>query len=114
MSVDRLRNRTVGSKMTESEYGQLVAVAEGEGLTLGEWCRKVLLAHANSSELERPSATERTLLAELVALRMILLSALHKLERTSPAMRKLSKDSGPVPLSGLPSNAYSARPRNDK
>jgi hypothetical protein len=79
MSVDQLRNRTVGSKMTESEYGQLVAVAEGEGLTLGEWCRKVLLAYANSSEFERPSATERTLLAELVALRMILLNALHKL-----------------------------------
>jgi len=36
MPADQLRNRTVGSKMTESEYEQLVAVAERDGLTLGE------------------------------------------------------------------------------
>jgi hypothetical protein len=65
--------------MTESEYEQLVAVAEREGLTLGEWCRDVLLAHANSGDLKKPSATERALLAEFVALRMILLNALSKI-----------------------------------
>lgn len=79
MPADQLRNRTVGSKMTESEYEQLVAVAEREGLTLGEWCREVLLAQANANESKRPSATEQTLLAEFVALRMILLNALSKL-----------------------------------
>jgi hypothetical protein len=65
--------------MTESEYQQLAGVAEREGLTLGEWCREVLLAHANASEMKKPSATERTLLAEFVALRMILLNALSKI-----------------------------------
>jgi hypothetical protein len=79
MPADQLRNRTVGSKMTESEYDQVVAVAEREGLTIGEWCREVLLAHANSSDLKKPSAIEQTLLAEFVALRMILLNALCKL-----------------------------------
>ncbi len=79
MPADQLRNRTVGSKMTESEYEQVVAVAEREGLTLGEWCREVLLAHANSSDLKKPTAIEQTLLAEFVALRMILLNALCKL-----------------------------------
>ena len=79
MPVDQLRNRTVGSKMTESEYEQLFAVAEREGLTLGEWCREVLLAHTNSRDLNKPSVTERTLLAEFVALRMILLNALSKI-----------------------------------
>jgi hypothetical protein len=79
MPADQLRNRTVGSKMTESEYEQLVAVAEREGLTLGEWCREVLLAQANANEGKQPSAIERTLLAEFVALRMILLNALSKL-----------------------------------
>ena len=79
MPADQLRNRTVGSKMTESEYEQLMAVAERERLTLGEWCREVLLAHANSGELQKPSAIEQTLLAEFVALRMILLNALSKL-----------------------------------
>jgi len=79
MSADQLRNRTVGSKMTESEYEQLVAVAEREGLTLGEWCRKVLLSQANPNGAKKPSGTELTLLAEFVALRMILLNALSKL-----------------------------------
>jgi hypothetical protein len=79
MPADQLRNRTVGSKMTESEYDQVVAVAEREGLTLGEWCRDVLLAHANCSDLKKPSVTEQTLLAEFVVLRMILLNALCKL-----------------------------------
>ncbi len=79
MPADQLRNRTVGSKMTESEYDQVVAVAEREGLTLGEWCREVLLAHGNANELNKPSPIEQTLLAELVALRMILLNALCKL-----------------------------------
>jgi hypothetical protein len=65
--------------MTENEYQQLVAVAEREGLTLGEWCREVLLARANSGDLQKPSVTERTLLAEFAALRMILLNALSKL-----------------------------------
>jgi len=79
MSVDQLRNRTVGSKVTENEYEQLVSVAERAGVTLGEWCREVLLTHANANESRKPSATERTLLAEFVALRMILLNALCKL-----------------------------------
>jgi hypothetical protein len=79
MSADQLRNRTVGSKVTESEYEQLVAVAVREGLTLGEWCREVLLAQANANEMKKPSATEQTLLAEFVALRMILINALCKL-----------------------------------
>ena len=49
MPTDQLRNRTVGSRMTESEYEQLAAVAEREGLTLGEWCRAVLLVIAPRS-----------------------------------------------------------------
>jgi mobilization protein NikA len=81
MLADQLRNRTVGSKMTESEYEQLVAVAERAGLTLGEWCREVLLAHANWGDSKKPSTTEQTLLAEFVALRMILLNALSRLGR---------------------------------
>jgi hypothetical protein len=79
MAADQLRNRTVGSKMTESEYEQLVAMAEREDLTLGEWCREVLLAQANATQAKKPSVTEQTLLAEFVALRMILLNALCKL-----------------------------------
>ena len=79
MPADQLRNRTVGSKMTESEYEKLVALAERDGLRLGEWCRAALLAQASTPEGPRPIATEQTLLAEVMALRTILLNALFKL-----------------------------------
>jgi hypothetical protein len=65
--------------MTESEYTQLAAVAEREGVTLGEWCREVLLAHANAAQGVVVTAAEQALLAEVVALRTILLNALYKL-----------------------------------
>lgn len=79
MAADQLRSRTVGSKMTESEYEQLAALAEQENLTLGQWCRAVLLARACTNEGKKPNATDQTLLAEVLALRTILLNALFKL-----------------------------------
>jgi hypothetical protein len=79
MPANQLRNRTVGSKMTESEYEKLAALAERDGLTLGEWCREVLLARANAIVGKNPSTPEQTLLAEVMALRTILLNALFKL-----------------------------------
>ena len=76
---DQLRTRTVGSKVTESEYARLSAIAERRGVTLGEWCREVLLAHANDPQEVTPTTAEQALLAEVVALRTILLNALYKL-----------------------------------
>jgi hypothetical protein len=76
MPADQIRNRTVGCKMTDNEYERLAAVAEGEGMTLGEWCREVLLERA---EGRKPSMIEETLLAEVLALRTILLNAFYKL-----------------------------------
>ena len=76
MPADQLRNRTVGCKMSDAEYEQLLPVAEGEGLTLGEWCRDVLLERANGRKAQ---PVEETLLAEVIALRTILLNAFYKL-----------------------------------
>jgi hypothetical protein len=76
MPADQLRNRTVGCKMSDAEYEQLLAVAEREGLTLGEWCRDVLLERANG---RKAKPVEETLLAEVIALRTILLNAFYKL-----------------------------------
>jgi len=42
MPADQIRNRTVGCKMSDSEYERLSAVVESEGMTLGEWCREAL------------------------------------------------------------------------
>ncbi len=71
MPADQIRNRTVGCKMTDSEYERLSAVVETEGMTLGEWVREVLLERVDG---RKPSVIEETLLAEVLALRTILLN----------------------------------------
>lgn len=76
MSADQPRNRSVGCKVSDGEYEKLAVVAEQDGMTLGEWCREVLLERA---EGRKPSVIEETLLAETLALRTILLNALYKL-----------------------------------
>ena len=76
MPADQLRSRTVGCKMTEAECERLVAVAERDALTLSEWCREALLQQAG---VQKPRALEETVLAEIIALRTILLNAHYKL-----------------------------------
>jgi len=70
------RTRSAGAKVTEEEYKQLEALAQTRGLTLGEWCRDVLLA-----QLKRPlvSLPEETILAEVLGLRMIMINLLRAL-----------------------------------
>ncbi len=97
MPADQIRNRTVGCKMSDSEYERLSAVVESEGMTLGEWCREVLLERA---EGRKPSAIEETLLAEVLALRTILAGGPH-LRRVSVAcwlLRIGGKEQGGAPL----------------
>jgi len=75
MTADQLRTRTVGCKMSDAEYERLNATAGEQGVTLGEWCREVLLQHTNEA---KPITVEETVLAELLALRTILLNAFYK------------------------------------
>jgi hypothetical protein len=57
MPADQPRTRTVGCKMTDSEYERLAAVAEGDGMTLGEWVREVLLERAEIHSATHPGAS---------------------------------------------------------
>ncbi|MHB8540160.1 MAG: plasmid mobilization protein [Candidatus Acidiferrales bacterium] len=90
MTADQLRSRTVGCKMTEAEYERLNTNAEERGVTLGEWCREVLLQHTNAM---KPVAVEEVLLAEVIALRTVLLNAFYKLAQgetlTADEMQRL-------------------------
>jgi len=67
------RTRSAGAKVTEEEYTQLESLAQTRGLTVGEWCRDVLLA-----QLKPPVASlpEETILSEVVGLRMIMINLL--------------------------------------
>jgi len=74
------RTRSAGAKVTDEEYEQLAALAQARGLTLGEWCREVLLAQVG------PSATlpEKAILTELLGLRMIVINLLRALGSGEP------------------------------
>jgi len=81
-----LRTKTLGTKVSEEEFAQLEAAASERGLTLSEWCREMLLASVNGQG-EKSADSGRAdqavfasaLMAELVALRAILLNVLFKL-----------------------------------
>lgn len=62
------RTRSISTKVTEEEYAHFEALAGAQ--TISEWAREVLL---RASE---PSPADQTIVAELLALRMILLNVL--------------------------------------
>ncbi len=65
------RTKSVGTKVTEAEYARLEVCASRESLSISEWCRNVLLEEVNG---DRPSEAEKVVLAEILALRTILLN----------------------------------------
>lgn len=65
-SVPSLRAKSVSTKVTDEEYAQFEALAGGQ--TISEWARDVLL------KATKPNAGEQTVLAEVLALRTILLN----------------------------------------
>ena len=76
-----LRTKTLGTKVSEEEFAQLEVAASERGLTLSEWCRETLLASVNGQGQKSADSdkTGQALMAELVALRAILLNVLFKL-----------------------------------
>jgi hypothetical protein len=75
-----LRTKSIGFKVSEEEYAQLETAAQATGRTLGEWCREVVLASGQETKPTGLGGTEaQALMAELVALRAILLNVLFKL-----------------------------------
>jgi hypothetical protein len=78
-SVPRIRSVTVSTKVSEEEYTQLEKQAQARGVTVSEWCREALLA-----TMEKPLASpaEQTILAEVLALRMLYLNTVQILGQT--------------------------------
>lgn len=81
--MPELRTRSAGAKVTEKEYAEIEKLAESRGLKVGEWCRETLLARVNGHEpraaTDCASTGQVALMAELSALRAILLNVLFKL-----------------------------------
>jgi hypothetical protein len=77
----------VGTKLTEEEYARLEASAATRGLTVGEWRREALL-QASGQPAALATATEQTLLSDVLALRTILLNLFYDLASAEPPNRE--------------------------
>jgi len=85
MNKAALRTRSVGTKVTEAEYGRLEELASASSVSLSESVRSILRERL---EQEGAAKREEMLLAELLALRTILVNLLlasAKKEATSAA-----------------------------
>ena len=71
-----LRTRSLGTKLTEVEYARVESAALRAGVGLSEWCRRVVLEQSGD---EQAPASDRTVLAELLALRAVLLNVMFRL-----------------------------------
>ena len=83
-----LRTKSVGTKVSEAELRVLESRAERAGLTLSEWVRDVLL---ESSVEMGTLAAERAILAEVLAMRTILLNFMLKVGEGTPIPEAASK-----------------------
>ena len=90
MAREETRTRTVGCKVTVSEQEQLERSAAQAGQTLSEWCRQRLLEAASA---QVGTVAEQAVLAEVLALRTILLNLFFQLGKgqtvASEQMRQL-------------------------
>lgn len=81
-----LRNKSVGTKVTEAEFVALEIQARARKLTLSEWVRAELLEPKQSRD-------DDVLLAEVLALRTIMINLLFSLAKgerlTTEAMKEL-------------------------
>ena len=71
-----LRTKSISTKVTDEEYTRLEALAGGQ--TISEWTRDVLLKAAKPDSVE-PDSADKAILAEVMALRTILLNAFYML-----------------------------------
>jgi len=81
--MSMLRNKTIATKVTEEECARLEQMADAAGQSMSEWSRQILLGQ---SESVQTGEAEQILLAEVLALRNILVNlafAQHKGERLS-------------------------------
>ena len=85
-----LRDRSLGTKLSEVEYARVESAALSAGVGLSEWCRTAVLRAAAP---EGNTPPEAALMAELLALRAVLLNVVYRMangERVSQdEMRQL-------------------------
>ena len=86
MVKPNLRTKSIGTKVSEEEFARLEQAAQKASKTLGEWCREVMLASANGQhqKVNGAGGEAHAVMAEVVALRAILLNVLFKQAKGEP------------------------------
>jgi hypothetical protein len=86
MVKPNLRTKSIGTKVSEEEFARLEQAAQRASKTLGEWCREVMLASTNGQpeKLNGIGGEAHAVMAEVVALRAILLNVLFKQAKGEP------------------------------
>ena len=84
-----LRSKSVSTKVSEAELRVLESRAALAGLALSEWVRDVLLG---SSVDAGAMAAERSILAEMLVMRAILLNFMLKLSQRQPITEQVSRE----------------------
>jgi uncharacterized protein (DUF1778 family) len=66
---ENFRAKSIATRITETEYTEIEAAASAEGKKVSEWLREAALAQARG-----PGETDPVLLAELMAMRTLLVN----------------------------------------
>src|SRR5258708_40109362 len=102
-----LRTKSISTKVTDEEYALFEALAGGQ--TISEWAREVLL------KATKPDSAEQTVLAEVLALRTILLNVHFAVSQwqtlTAEEMRQLIEQADQDKLSKARQLLAEAAPR---
>jgi hypothetical protein len=83
-----LRTRTMSTKVTEDEFARFEDQAVDRGVNLGEWVRESLLERLKQEEV----AGSETLLAEVMALRTIVINLAVAQARGQPMSQEKIQD----------------------
>ena len=84
------RARSIATRLTETEFGEVEAAAASAGKKVAEWLRDAALAHARAGQEEQ---TDPILLAEVMGMRTLMLNLFARASEgslTTEDLRKMS------------------------
>ncbi|WP_158824128.1 hypothetical protein [Granulicella sp. S156] len=89
-SNETSRARSIATRLTETEFGEVEAAAANAGKKVAEWLREAALAHARAGQEEQ---TDPILLAEIMGMRALMLNLFARASEgplTTEDLRKMS------------------------
>jgi hypothetical protein len=95
---ETFRAKSIATRITETEFAEIEAAASAEGKKVSEWLREASLAQARG---RRPDETDPVLLAELMAIRTLvvnLFASASKGPLSDDSIRKMTAHADSIKL----------------